>query len=491
MKRLFIDYNPLYIRVALTEKGQLVEFYIERSTIQGLVGNIYKGQVTNVLSGMKAAFVNIGRQRNGYLYVGDSLVDMRAVAHKKKSDKELNLSAGDFLMCQIVKDEFGDKGARLSKDISVAGRMLVMVPNSTFIGVSRKIEDPTRRSYLEELIKANAPENTGYIVRTVASKAKDDEILKEIDELKGVWKSIQEKYNKTPDKGIVFKEADLLWRAIRDMLYDDIDEVLVNDKKIFEELNGRVGNAKLNLYEGTENILTHYRLMRKIERLADKKVKMKNGAYIVIDRTEALTVVDVNTGKFVGGKDLEDTIYKTNLVAAEEIAKQLRLRNIGGIVIIDFIDMVVEEHKEAVLEALKLALKKDRMKTTVVQFTNLGLVELTRKKSRLSIDNYLLRECPYCRHGHLFSYETNIIKLREKITNMVIDEDPRNILVEINPELADKIFELRFLSRECSTIWKDKRIYILTNEKLHIENYNLTADNSKILSLPSDAKLLF
>ncbi len=492
MKRLFIDYNPLYVRVALSENGELVEYYVERSSIQGFVGNIYKGQVTNVLPGMKAAFVNIGRKKNGFLYVGESLVDKHGVTSRKKEEKKsLNISAGDFVMCQVVKDEFGDKGANLTMEVSVAGRMLVMVPNSSFVGVSRKIEDSVRREYLEDLVKANAEDNTGYIVRTSASKADDEDIVKEMNELKEVWARVQENYNKAPEKGVIFKEANLLWRAIRDMLYDDIDEVLVNDEQIFEELSGKVGKAKLELYQGEENILTHFRLIKTIQKLGDRTVRMKNGAYIVIDKTEALTVIDVNTGKFVGGKDLEDTIFKTNLTAADEIAKQLRLRNIGGIVIIDFIDMTIQQHKDDVLERLKEALKKDKMKTTVVQFTSLGLVELTRKKSRLPIDTYLLRECPHCKHGFLMSFENNILCLREKITEKMMRERPQNLLVEVNSELADKIFESRLLSKECMTIWKGKRIYILKNDSLFVENYILTANNDKVLTLPNDARLLF
>ncbi|MDD4839641.1 MAG: Rne/Rng family ribonuclease [Clostridia bacterium] len=491
MKKLFIDYNPFYVRVALTENGELVEFYIERSTVQGIVGNIYKGKVMNVLSGMKAAFVNIGLDKNGFLYVGESLVDTAVLARKKKIDRTLRISAGDSIMCQVVKDQFGDKGARLSMEITIAGRMLVMVPNSTFVGVSRKIDDLVRRSYLEEFVKASCPPNTGFIVRTSANKASDTEILQEMEELQSVWKTVQEKYEKSNDASIVFKEADLIWRAIRDMLTDDIDVVIVNDQQIYGELEGKVGNAKLELYEGEENILTSYSLIKRIQKLSDREVKLKNGAYIVIDKTEALTVVDVNTGKFVGGKDLEDTVYKTNLQAAEEIARQLRLRNIGGIVIVDFIDMLNPDHKREVIETLREALKSDRMKTTVVSMTNLGLVELTRKKSRLPVDTYLLRECPYCRHGYLYSHESNILRLRERITEEFIKCRPSSVLVEVNPELCDKLFETRILTRECKTIWKGKRVYILKNEDLHIEDFIITPDNSRILTLPEDARLLY
>lgn len=491
MKKLLIDYNPMYVRVAMTEKGELAEFYLERSSVMGIVGNIYKGKVMNVLSGMKAAFVNIGLEKNGFLYVGESMVDNTVLAKQKKPAGKLNISAGDTVMCQVVKDQFGDKGARLSQEITLAGRMLVMVPNSNFVGVSRKINDPIRRSYLEEFMKASSQPNTGFIVRTSANKASDAELKQEMQELEEIWKVVQENYQKVAEGELIFKEVDLISRAIRDILTDDIDVVLVNDEQIYSELEGKVGNAELSLYSGEKNLLTHYRLEKSIEKLCDREVKLECGAYIVIDKTEALTVIDVNTGRFVGGKDLEDTVYKTNLQAADEIAKQLRLRNIGGIVIIDFIDMTTASHKENVIEALKAALKADKMKTIVVSMTSLGLVELTRKKSRLPVDTYFLRDCPYCKGGHLLSHESNIIRLREKISKEFILYRPESVLVEVNPELFDKIFETRILTRECRTIWKGKRIYIIKNDTLHIESFVVTPENSKILTLPDTAKLLY
>lgn len=490
MKKLFIDYNPLCVRVAITENGELVEFYIERSNVQGLVGNIYKGKVINVLSGMKATFVNIGLEKNGFLYVGESLLDTYTNQKKKKAEK-LNLSAGDHVMCQVVKDHFGDKGVRLSTEITLAGRMLVMVPGSDFVGVSKKILDPLRKAYLEDFVKASAPPNTGFIVRTCANKASDAELKQEMSELNSTWEQVKENYEKKPDFGIVFKEVDLVFRAIRDILTEDIDLVTVNDKRIFEELEGKVLNAKLSLYEGEENIMSYFKLERRIENLCDRVVRLKNGAYIVIEKTEALTVIDVNTGKFVGGKDLEDTVYKTNLSAAEEIARQLRLRNIGGIVIIDFIDMVNPEHKKDIVNALKEELKKDKLKTSVVSMTNLGLVELTRKKSRLSLDTYYLRECPSCDHGHLISYEMEIIKLREAIMREYLKCHPESLIVKVQPELYCKIFETKLLTRECGTVWKGKRIYIIQDEKLRCGEFKIECQNSKVLTLPQDARLLY
>jgi len=502
MKKMFIDFNPLYIRVAITENGELAEFYVEKSSAQGLVGNIYKGKVINVLSGMKAAFVDIGLEKNGFLYVGEQSLADEYMQKKKKYKDELCLSAGDTVMCQVVKDQFGDKGVRLSTEITIAGRKLVMMPKSNFCGVSKKITDPLRKAYLEQFVKASSPQNTGFIVRTCAYKATDAELQQEIDELKTVWENILSNYQKI-ESGLVFKEADLVIRAIRDILTDDVDQVIINDKKLYESLSGKngfaekngldgkEGHAKFTLYEGEENIFSYYRLERKIDKLCDRVVRLKNGAYIVIDKTEALTVVDVNTGKFVGGVDLEDTVYKTNLAAAEEIARQLRLRNIGGIVIIDFIDMTDLEHKKEVVNALKEALKNDRLKTTAVSMTNLGLVELTRKKSRLPLDSYLLRECPHCRHGFILSYESVIMHLREAVMREIMNSRPGTLFVEVNPDLCEKLFESKLLSQECRTVWKDRRVYIITNNRLRFEEFTILPEYSKVPVLPSGARLLY
>ncbi|MCQ2602572.1 MAG: Rne/Rng family ribonuclease, partial [Clostridia bacterium] len=389
MKKLLIDYNPYCVRAALVENGELVEFGVEHATMRGLVGNIYKGKVENVLSGMKAAFVNIGLERNGFLYVGDSLVDSARLKNGREPI-ELNVSPGDTVMCQVVKDQFGTKGARLTLDVSIPGYFLVLLPKSNFFGVSRKIENDERRAYLEEFVKTLCPQNMGFIIRSAADKASDVDIENEAQSLLNEWKKVEQDYLKAPQKSIVFKEAELLERAIRDTYSEGVESVIVNDETLANELESKLGKGKVEFYKGDKNIFAHYKISAQVNRLADRRVNMGNGAYLIIDKTEALTVIDVNTGKFVGDKDLEDTVFKTNMVAAEEIAKQLRLRNISGIVVIDFIDMTVEEHKTEVIEHLKTALKKDRLKTSSVEMTSLGLVELTRKKTSLPVDDLML-----------------------------------------------------------------------------------------------------
>ncbi|MEG1662751.1 MAG: Rne/Rng family ribonuclease [Clostridia bacterium] len=473
MKQLLIDYNPFCVRVALCENGELIDFSVERAYMRGLVGNIYKGKVENVISGMKAAFVNIGLEKNGFLYVGDSLVDSCGLADARQF-APLNVSAGDTIMCQVVKDEFGTKGARLTTDVTLPGYFLVLLPRSTFIGVSRKIEDPERREYLEGYVKTLCPPNMGFIIRSAAYKASNVDIKTEADKLVELWEKIQQDYYKTEVKSLVFKDAELLERAIRDTFSEDVDSVIVNEPLVAKQLEGKVGNATIEIYSGAKNILAQFGINAKINSLADRRVELDSGAYLVIDKTEALTVIDVNTGRYVGGKDLEDTVFKTNILAAEGIARQLRLRNISGIVIIDFIDMLVQEHREALVEKLRNELKHDRLKTSVVSMTNLGLVELTRKKTRLPVDNFMLQPCDSCKGGFVTSCEQLVFMLRDEVIDFTIKNNCKKIAVRLAPEICKTALEKNIVCREINTIWKDKQIYMIADTSVQRDKFVIT-----------------
>lgn len=458
MKQLYLDYTPFCTRVAFVDSGQLVEFAVERASVRGIVGNIYKGKVENVLSGMKAAFVNIGLERNGFLYMGDTLVDSNRL-QGKLPETPLNLSSGDIIMCQVVKDQFGTKGARLTTDISLPGYYLVLLPNSSFIGISRKIENVERREYLEQLVKSINLPNTGFIIRSAADKASDSDILSEASKLQSMWENIQEEYKKSNEKTLIFEDATLFERAIRDTFSEDVDKVVVNDKMVADALKGKVGKASIEVYSGERNIMSNFNLTNKINHICDRKIDLENGAYLVVDKTEALTVIDVNTGKFVGDKDLEDTVFKTNLAAAEAIAKHLRLRNISGIVVIDFIDMVVEEHQEAVIEKLKEELKKDRLKTTTVGMTALGLVELTRKKTSLPLDDFMLQPCKHCNGGYVVSDEQLAFMLRDSLMDFLAGRKAKEVYVGVRQDVYDVVFESNILKSQIENAWKDKKIY--------------------------------
>jgi len=490
MNKLYIDYNPQYIRIAYTEKGLLTEFAVERSYMRGPVGNIYKGKVENVLSGMKAAFINIGLSRNGFLHVDQSLVDSRqygAVVERKP----LKLTPGDSVMCQVVKDSFGEKGVKLSLEITIPGKLCVLLPNSSFIGVSRKITDDARREYLEDLAASSVPPKSGLIIRTAAEHASDSEILSELDELVSIWKEIEKKYQTAPEKSIIYREDDLLRRALRDFSGYEIDEIYVNDDKALETASMLMPGIKINKYDGEENILLRYGLGPQINALRSREVPLSSGGFIVIDKTEALTVIDVNTGHYVGGKNLEDTVYKTNLEAAVTIARQIRARNIGGIIIVDFIDMADTAHKEEVLKVLCEAVKSDGLRTNVVSMTSLGLVEMTRKRQRPSIDSYLTQKCPHCDNGRIPSDEQRIINIREKIVAAFKDKTVTSLLLTVNPKIASALFETRLLSVDCRTIWRGKRIYVYADDSMPFEAESILSLCGSVLTLPDGSRLLY
>ena len=498
MKKLFIDYHPKRVCVAMTENNELKEYYAEKASRPKIVGNIYKGRVVNTLQGMKAAFVNIGLEKNAFLYAGETLVDKNSLGEGAlKMPQKLNVSPGDCIMCQVVKDYFGTKGVRISQNISLPGRLLVIMPQTDYVGISHKISDEKRREELLNLVRENCPEGVGFIVRTAAQNAANEDIIKEMAKLVSKWKNILESFKSARDGDVVYEEGDLIFRTIRDILDADIEKIVVNSPFIARDLKEKLtelyGEREVvELYTGTESLFTYYNLQPQISKLVKRKVTLKNGAYIVIDKTEALTAIDVNTGKYVGENDLEKTFLNTNYLAAEEIAKQLRLRNIGGIIVVDFIDMELAESRKKLLDAFEKELKKDRVRTSKPVMTTLGLVELTRKKTRSSIYDLLLEECPYCQgDGYVFSEEYVIMRIREAVMNLISDEDPMSVIVTVNPDVFNKLFTLRYLERECLTIWKGKRIYIIPDPLTHREKFSVTTSNEKVLTLPENAKLLY
>lgn len=487
MKELYIDYNPFFVRAALVEEGELVEFGVEHVSTRGHVGNIYKGKVENVLGGMKAAFVNIGLDRNGFLYLGDD-GDEKRKCSAKASDK---ISAGDVIMCQVVKEQFNMKGARLTTDVTLPGYYMVLLPNSRFYGVSRKIEDEERRKYLEELVKSVCPPDMGFIVRSAAVRARDEVIKQEAASLVNIWRKVESDYEKAAPMSVVFREAQFLERVIRDNYGENVDRVIVNDAVLAESLAPRMIRAQVDLYDGKRNIFKQFGISEQVEKLTDRRVDLPGGAYLVIDRTEALTVIDVNTGRFVGSKNLEDTVFKTNLIAATAIAKQLRARNISGIVIIDFIDMQLDEHRRQVVEALRAELKKDKLKTSVVSMTNLGLVELTRKRTRLPADSFLLEPCKGCMGGYVVSSAHIALRLRDEMIEFSLKNEFGSMIVRLNPEICEKVFSSHVMSREAAGLWKGKRIYLIPDENVGRETFEISGSSDKILTLPANARLLF
>lgn len=495
MKEILIRVHPSNTKVCIVEDGQLVEFWVERKNLSRLVGNIYKGKVSNVLQGMQAAFVNIGLERNAFLYAGDTLAYQEEL--KDVTATKLNLRAGDQIMCQVVKDQFGSKGARITMNVSLPGRGLVLMPQIDYIAVSRKITDETVKQELTEFIRAHKPEGYGFILRTQSVDCSKEELLQEMDELCRKWEVIRQKNLTKPVCSLLYRDEDLAIRAVRDMLRDDVDRVVIDDKRLYEEFISAFPylcekkNDLFQYYDKAEDILQAHNLSEQIDKLLERKVVMKNGAYLIIDRTEALTVIDVNTGKFVGQNNLEETVFETNRLAAAEIARQLRLRNIGGIVVIDFIDMSDPEHSRIVLECLREELEKDRTKTTLVGMSALGLVELTRKKKRSMIESVMLQTCPYCDgDGYVYSDEHVAGKIKNALNEYFACPDVKSVLLTVAPSVFNKLITLRILERECADEWRYKRIYVIADEHMHIEKFDVQVLRGAVLDLPDSAKLL-
>ena len=389
---ILINCSPRETRVAILVDGILEDLHIERAASRGLVGNVYVGKVLRVLPGMQSAFVDIGLERTAFLHVLD--IEGARQENGEYRPIEKLIGEGQRLLVQVAKDPIGTKGARLTTTISLAGRKLVYLPQDDHIGVSQKIEDETRREVLREQVTRlkKADEKGGYIVRTCAEEsATDEEFLEDMRYLGCLWQETSKKASVSPAPSLLYEDLSLSKRVLRDMVQAETRKILVDSKEVFEELK-----EFARLYTGEEPLFETQQVEAELQRALDRRVPLKSGGYIVVDCTEAMTTVDVNTGGFVGKRDFSETGFKTNLEAAKTIARQLRLRNLGGIIIIDFINMQNPAHRAAVLEELRRAASTDRTKLTILEFTELGLVEMTRKRTRESLSHTLCEPCPLC-----------------------------------------------------------------------------------------------
>jgi len=400
---VLVNITPQETRVAVIEAGAVQELLIERAANRGLVGNIYMGRVARVLPGMQSAFVEVGLERAAFLHVAD-IWEQRKPNGEPAKPIEKVLAEGQPVLVQVVKDPIGTKGARLSTQVSIAGRMLVYLPQDPHIGISQKIEDESGRQALREKLKALLPaeEKGGFIIRTLAEGAADDELRTDVEYLRHLWADIGERSLGAEPPKLLYQDLSLAQRVLRDMVSGDTAAVKVDSRENFQKLAAFAETympevrGKLEHYTGERPLFDLYNVEPEIEKALSRRVDLKSGGTLFIDQTEALTTIDVNTGGFVGSRNFDDTVFKTNLEAAQAIARQLRLRNLGGIVIVDFIDMQSEEHRAAVLAELKRALARDRTRMTVNGFTQLGLVEMTRKRTRESLAHVLCEPCPTC-----------------------------------------------------------------------------------------------
>lgn len=467
---LLMNVTPNETRIALVETGMLREVHIERQAKRGIVGNIYKGRVTRVLPGMQSAFVDIGLEKAAFLHAADIVSHTECVDEneqkqfKVKSISEL-VREGQDIVVQVVKEPLGTKGARLTTDITLPSRHLVFMPENSHVGVSQRIESEEERARLKALVEPFCDELGGFIIRTATEGASEEELRQDAEFLKRLWRKVLERKSKYPTKSKIYGEPALPQRILRDFIGTNLEKIRIDSKLCFGEVKEFTDEFMPELsdklvYSGNQPIFDVYGVENAIQTALDKRVNLKSGGYLIIEQTEAMTTIDINTGAFVGHRNLEETIFNTNIEATKAIAQQLQLRNLGGIIIIDFIDMQTDEHRNRVLQSLCDALSKDRMKTNVNGFTQLGLVEMTRKRTRESLEHVLCDECPTC-HGrgrvktvetvcyeimreiirvyHLFSSEQFVVYASPAVSEYLINEESHGLLPEVEMFIGKRV----------------------------------------------------
>lgn len=400
MRQLIIKSDSDQLQAALLEDGKLLEYFVEEEARKAIVGNMYKGKVINVLPGMEAAFIDIGLSKNAFLHVDDLLPVQMGRAESKPTIDQL-VKAGEELVVQVMKEPLGTKGARVTTHYSLPGRWLVYMPYADYVGISRKIDDEEERERLRQLGDTLRRDGEGLIMRTAAVGKSEDELAQDLDALRSSWARILAQQETTEAPAELFHELSMLPRLVRDIFTEQVERCVVSDRQLRDQLIQVLRHYAPHLVERIvveeqHDVFMHYQIQDQVNRLFARKIWLDNGGYIVVDRTEALTVIDVNTGKYTGSIDLEQTVFETNLEAAKLIAQIIRLRDIGGIIVADFIDMTQEEHRAAIVELLEELMHQDRTKTLIMGWTKLGLLEITRKKVRESVDPQPSNACPYC-----------------------------------------------------------------------------------------------
>ncbi|MBN7122014.1 MULTISPECIES: ribonuclease G [Erwinia] len=448
---LLVNITPSETRVAYIDGGILQEIHIEREARRGIVGNIYKGRVSRVLPGMQAAFVDIGLEKAAFLHASDIMPHTECVA----GDEQKNFSVRDIselvrqgqdLVVQVVKDPLGTKGARLTTDITLPSRYLVFMPGASHVGVSQRIESEAERDRLKKVVSAYCDELGGYIIRTAAEGVGEVELASDAAFLKRLWTKVIERRKRNQTRCRLYGEVALSQRILRDFAGAALDRIRIDSRLTYEHLVEFTGEyipemtAKLELYTGKQPIFDLFDVENEIQRSLDRKVELKSGGYLIIDQTEAMTTIDINTGAFVGHRNLDETIFNTNIEATHAIARQLRLRNLGGIIIIDFIDMTNEDHRRRVLHSLEQGLSKDRVKSGIHGFSQLGLVEMTRKRTRESIEHVLCQDCPVCKgRGTLKTVETVCYEIMREIVRVHHAYDSDRFLVYVSPAVGEAL----------------------------------------------------
>lgn len=477
-------------RAAIKENNNLIDIMFERDTYDQIVYNIYKGRVKDVLPGMQAGFVDIGLEKNAFLHISDVYPLLNDNQEKRWRKNELSikevLQPGQKIMAQVVKEPIGTKGPKVTCKVTLPGRYLVLMPFENRTGISRRINENKERNRLKSIAEKLIGDKYGLIVRTNTEGKAEEIIENDFNFLLHLWNNIWKDYKRADTPALIYKDAELIKQIVRDYLSPEVNKIVIDDEKEYEKLNQLAEKSvpgskhKIHLYERTTPIFDTYQVENEIEKLWKRKVWLESGGYVIIDNTEALVSIDVNTGKFTGKKNLQDTVFKTNIEAAVEIARQLRLRDIGGIIIIDFIDMSIEQNKKEVLRILEEELAKDRTKTAMLGLTKLGLVEITRKKVREELGELFQKDCPYCNGTGLVRSETTMaMDIIRELKSLSKEENVAAILIELHPDVASVLIgaggdKLAELEEELNM-----DIYIRGNNEYHIENYEIISKGSK------------
>ena len=512
-KRIVVNAGLTETRLAVQDGTQLVELYVERAGRRSIVGNIYKGVVTNVLPGMQAAFVDIGLQKDAFLYAGDYTADRGedpgAIAPDADDDTadldegegepsgepellpeprrhavapiEELLRKGQEVLVQVSKESLGTKGARITSFVSIPGRYIVYMPQSSHVGVSRRIRDDAERDRLRGIVKDLPPPPGGFIVRTVAEGKAAEELTADIQFLTRLWGQVQSRFESAPVPSLLHEEMDLTFRVVRDLFSPDIEEFLVDTPAAYEKCLHFAESlvpqlaSRVKLYEAAQPVFEATGIEKEIDKALRRRVWLKSGGYIVIDHTEALVAIDVNTGKYVGKRDFEETVLKINLEAAVEVIRQIRLRDLGGIIIIDFIDMERAEHRDQVFQALMRALADDKARTNVLEISELGLVEMTRKRVRQGLQSLLTVACPTCKgSGTVKSDLTLTAEIFRKVQAGAREGDSREVLVRVHPEMAHHLDTAQRDAVERLQGVIARKVIVQGVPSYHREQYDLT-----------------
>ena len=501
-KRIVVNAGVTETRLAVQDGNLLTELYVERADRRSIVGNIYKGIVTNVLPGMQAAFVDIGLSKDAFLYAGDYTANLGVEEHAPDAEEETAdvdlgdaepeprrealapiedmLRKGQEVLVQVSKEPLGTKGARVTSFVSIPGRYIVYMPQARHVGVSRRIHDDAERDRLRAIVKDLPPPPGGFIVRTVAEGKGDEDLVADIQFLSRLWSQVQSRFESAQAPSLLHEEMDVTFRVVRDLFSPEVDEFLVDSEAAYEKCLQFATSLvpqlapRVKRWDKEAPIFEATGIEREIDKALRRRVWLKSGGYIVIDHTEALVAIDVNTGKYVGKRDFEETVLKINLEAVTEVVRQIRLRDLGGIIIIDFIDMERPEHRDQVFKALKKVLADDKARTNVLEISELGLVEMTRKRVRQSLQSLFCAPCPTCRgSGVVKSDATLAAEIFRKIQAGAGEAGGREALIRVHPEMAHHLESSQRDAVERLQTLLGRKVSVQAVSSYHREQYDV------------------